>query len=59
MVAHLDSPFWLPSSSEKIGTSDIFPEFIDPPKYGVLMVTFPAEFQLRQQIPLKSSNMQK
>src|SRR3954451_13940021 len=59
LVAPLDSPFCLPSSSGKIGTLGIFLKFIDLPKYGVLMVTFPAEFQLWQQIILESSNMQK
>ena len=48
MVAHPGLPFWLPPSSRKIGTSGIFLEFSDLPKYGVLVVTFPAEFQLRQ-----------
>ena len=59
MVAHPSLSFWLRPSSGKIGTSGIFVDFIDLPHNGVLIATFPAEFQLRQQTPSKSSNMQK
>jgi hypothetical protein len=59
MVAHPGPSFWLRPSSGKIGTSGIFLDFIDLPHNGVLMATFPAEIQLRQQTPSKSSNMQK
>jgi hypothetical protein len=46
LVAHLSLSFWLPLSSDKIGTSGYFSGITDLQKYGILTVLFPAEFWL-------------
>jgi hypothetical protein len=56
-AAPLASSFWLLSSSDIIWISGYFSGIVDLQKYGVLMVLFPAESWLWQQVLQWSSNM--
>jgi hypothetical protein len=59
--AHLDAPpassFWLLLSSDIIWITGYSSGIIDLQKYDILMVLFPAESWLQQQVLQRSSNM--